>query len=285
MARIDAALFARLEQKLKLSRPRIYQLIEQKARATHLPSNLAAIALATERGINVSKYATTDDLAAIRQAAIQTVPPPVVLPTNVSRVVRTTRKQTVSNKSPKAEPRRGNTVFVVHGRNLKLRDAMFAFLRALSLKPLEWNQIIKLTAEPSPYVGTILERAFHDAAAIVVLLTPDDEARLSKPLHGDREPSVEKTLMGQARPNVLFEAGMAFGRDANSTVLVQIGDVKPFSDVAGRHIVRMSNNATSRQELVTRLANAGCNVDTTGTDWLSAGDFDFRARVGKRRKK
>jgi hypothetical protein len=145
---------------------------------------------------------------------------------------------------------------------------------------------VKLTAEPTPYVGTILERAFHDAAAIVVLLTPDDEARLTKSLHGDRESSLEKTLMGQARPNVLFEAGMAFGRDPISTVLVQIGEVKPFSDVAARQIVRMSNQATNRQELVTRLANAGFNVDTSGTDWLSAGDFEFeKRRVVKRRKK
>jgi len=37
----------------------------------------------------------------------------------------------------------------------------------------------------------------------------------------------------------------------------------------------MTNDAAKRQELVTKLANAGCNVDPSGTDWLTAGDFDL----------
>ncbi|MEI2722671.1 MAG: hypothetical protein V9H26_03745 [Verrucomicrobiota bacterium] len=42
------------------------------------------------------------------------------------------------------------------------------------------EQAIKMTGQPSPYVGTILETAFREAAAIVVLFTPDDEARLRR---------------------------------------------------------------------------------------------------------
>jgi predicted nucleotide-binding protein len=118
-----------------------------------------------------------------------------------------------------------------------------------------------------------LEAAFREAAAVVVLLTPDDEARLRSTFRKSGDPQFERELTGQARPNVLFEAGMAFGKDPNSTVLVQIGDVRPFSDVAGRHVVHLTNHATSRQEFVTKLANAGCNVDTSGADWLSVGKF------------
>lgn len=130
-----------------------------------------------------------------------------------------------------------------------------------------------MTGEPTPYVGTILETAFREAAAVVVLLTPDDEARLLKRFRRPRDPKWESRLTGQARPNVLFEAGMAFGRNPQNTVLVQIGAVKEFSDVAGRHIVRLANDPSSRQGLATRLANAGCNVDTSGSDWLKAGNF------------
>lgn len=118
-----------------------------------------------------------------------------------------------------------------------------------------------------------MDTAFREAAAVVVLLTPEDEARLKEKYRKQRDPVYERRLTGQARPNVLFEAGMAFGRNPQNTVLVQLGEVRPFSDVAGRHIVHLSNNPTSRQELATKLANAGCNVDTSGTDWLSAGDF------------
>jgi predicted nucleotide-binding protein len=164
-------------------------------------------------------------------------------------------------------------VFVVHGRNEGVRNSMFQFLRALGLQPIEWNQAVKMTREPTPYVGTILETAFREAAAVVVLLTPDDEARLRKKYRKPREPKEEWHLTGQARPNVLFEAGMAFGRNPQNTVLVQVGPVKDFSDVAGRHIIRLGNDPSSRQGLATRLANAGCNVDTTGSDWLGAGDF------------
>lgn len=66
---------------------------------------------------------------------------------------------------------------------------------------------------------------------------------------------------------------MALGRDAKRTVLVEIGDVRPFSDVAGRHAIRLTNDSAKRQALATRLKTAGCDVDLRGTDWHSTGDF------------
>ncbi|HZA55702.1 MAG TPA: TIR domain-containing protein [Candidatus Udaeobacter sp.] len=95
-------------------------------------------------------------------------------------------------KIKKPSRKRGTTVFVVHGRDLEARDAMFTFLRAIGLKPLEWSQAIRLTRQASPYVGTILEKAFEQAAAIVVLLTPDDEARLKRKFQKPKEPDHEK---------------------------------------------------------------------------------------------
>jgi predicted nucleotide-binding protein len=165
-------------------------------------------------------------------------------------------------------------VFVVHGRNVKARDELYRFLRALSLQPIEWNQAIAMTGEPSPYVGTILDTAFREAAAIVVLFTPDDEAKLRRKYQKSHEPHHETRLTPQARPNVLFEAGMAFGKNPNRTVLVQLGDnMRPFSDIGGRHVVHLSNRPQSRRELATKLRNAGCAVNEDGTDWLSEGDF------------
>jgi predicted nucleotide-binding protein len=84
----------------------------------------------------------------------------------------------------------------------------------------------------------------------------------------------EKKLMGQARPNVLFEAGMAFGTHPSQTVLVEIGKCRPFSDTLGRLVVRMNDTAAKRKELADRLAAAGCVVDTTSSNaWMEAGDF------------
>jgi predicted nucleotide-binding protein len=176
-------------------------------------------------------------------------------------------------------------VFVVHGRNEKLRHSVFSFLRAVGLKPIEWRKARSLTKKPNPYVGEILEAAFHHATAIVVVLSPDDEARLAPQFLKPSDPAYEKTLTPQARPNVLFEAGMALGKNMDSTVIVQVGDTRPFSDVAGRHILRLDNSVASRQEFVQRLADAGCNVDALGDDWHTEGDFEVTAPPTKRHRR
>jgi predicted nucleotide-binding protein len=276
MARINQQLLERIQTKLGLSRSRVYGLIDAKVRSAHLPRHLAAIAVAAERGVSISKFATADELSAIRQSAITAAPDPVVLHTVAAPSRRTSRADTKLKRPAKTQQRRGTTVFVVHGRDLAARDAIFAFLRSVGLRPLEWTQALGLTKKGSPYVGEVLDAAFREAAAIIVLLTPDDDARLRAAFLTTRDSKHERELTGQARANVLFEAGMAFGRNPNSTVLVQLGDIRPFSDVGGRHVLYLSDSPTSRQEFVTKLANAGCNVDTSGTDWLSAGDFQPR---------
>lgn len=173
-----------------------------------------------------------------------------------------------------------DSVFVVHGRNTAARDAVFTFLRAIGLKPIEWDQAVARTGSGSPYVGEVLDLAFREGQAVVVLLTPDDVAYLrTEYAHGDDDP--EATPRGQARPNVLFEAGMAFGRDPKRTILIEMGDVRPFSDVGGRHVIRMSNAPETRRSIASRLETAGCSVDLSGTDWLSAGDLTPPSRPGK----
>lgn len=163
-------------------------------------------------------------------------------------------------------------VFVVHGRNESLRKSMFEFLRALDLSPIEWSHAVELTGHGSPYIGDVLDAAFEHAQAVVVLITPDEVAYL-QPRYGHGTGDPETQPAAQARPNVLFEAGMALGRDAARTVIVEIGEVRPFSDIAGRHTVRLSGSAASRQALAKRLETAGCVVHTMGTDWLTTGDF------------
>ncbi|WP_206496143.1 TIR domain-containing protein [Mycobacteroides abscessus] len=163
-------------------------------------------------------------------------------------------------------------VFVVHGRNMAARNAMFGFLRTIGLEPIEWSTAIAATGSASPYIGQALDSAFAMAQAVVVLLTPDDIAYL-RPEYANGDDDPERTPTPQARPNVLFEAGMALGLHPDRTVLVELGAVRPFSDVAGRHAVRLDNSSTKRNDLAQRLKSSGCDVDTSGTDWLSLGDF------------
>jgi predicted nucleotide-binding protein len=172
-----------------------------------------------------------------------------------------------------------STVFVVHGRNEPLRRSVFAFLRALSLQPLEWSEAVKLTGAGAPYIGQILDRAFTVAQAVVVVLSPDDIAMLQPYLASDSDPPHEREPTGQPRPNVLFEAGMALGRNPDRTILVEIVSSRPFSDIAGRHVVRLDNSPERRHALLDRLRTAGCAVSTSGTDWLGEGDFTVGVQV------
>jgi predicted nucleotide-binding protein len=164
------------------------------------------------------------------------------------------------------------SVFVIHGRQTS--SEFHHFIRAIGLRPLEWSQARKLTRKPTPFTWEIVDTALKNAGAIVALLTPDDEARLRKHLWSPNEKAAEKKLLNQPRQNVLFEAGVAYGRDPQRTVLVRVGSHRPMSDLDGHHIIELNNSAESRQTVADALSTAGCPVDRTGTDWLRAGKFD-----------
>jgi predicted nucleotide-binding protein len=166
-----------------------------------------------------------------------------------------------------------SSVFVVHGRDEDVRRALYDFLRAIGLKPIEWSEAVNLAGKPSPLVGEILEVAMQYAQAIIVLFTGDDQAKLRDEFLLGNDPVYERETTPQSRPNVIFEAGLALGKFPDRTILVQIGNLRPFSDIAGRHFIRLRNSSKSRQELAQRLKLAGCEVDLSGTDWHDAGSF------------
>ncbi len=108
-----------------------------------------------------------------------------------------------------------------------------------------------------------------------MLLSPDDEVRLSPELWKDKEDENEKEIRLQARPNVLFEAGMAFGRRPDKVILVELGQLRPVSDIFGRHTIRMDDSEDKKKDLVSRLQTVGCEVKTDGKEWLEAGSFEI----------
>ena len=111
------------------------------------------------------------------------------------------------------------------------------------------------------------------ADAAVVLLTPDDIVALRPDLVGDSDGADERERRGQARPNVYYEAGIADALGRERTVIVEVGGPKAFSDAAGRLTVRYDGSAAMRHTFAGRLRLAGLAVDTTGSNWLSAGDI------------
>lgn len=174
--------------------------------------------------------------------------------------------EATSSATSPADPK---TVMVVYGRDEEARRAMFDFLRALKLSPQEWGSLVVATGSGAPYIGEVLDRAFEIAKAVVVLFTPDDEAYLRTHLRGAKEPDHETAPTPQARPNVLFEAGMALGVHPDRTILVELGTLRPFSDIYGRHAVRLDGTQKPLREIARRLKAIGCDVDESGDDWAS----------------
>lgn len=148
---------------------------------------------------------------------------------------------------------------------------MFAFLRSIGLEPIEWSRAIAMTEKGSPYIWEVLNVAFNQAQAVVVLQTPDDVAHLHESLTYPGDPDTNPQM--QPRPNVLFEAGMALARDEDRTIIVELGQIRSFSDIHGRHVVRLNNSVEKRQDLATRLRTAGCAVKLDGTDWHQEGEL------------
>ncbi|WP_157520859.1 CATRA conflict system CASPASE/TPR repeat-associated protein [Herbidospora daliensis] len=172
----------------------------------------------------------------------------------------------------------GRDVFVVHGRDLQARDAVFTLLRALDLRPLEWETLVARTGgHPWPYIGDVLLETMPHVQAIVVLMTPDDLVHLHPDFGPERQVS-------QARPNVLIELGMAFALRPKNLVVLTFGAMRPISDIDGRNFVTVADDVLFRTRLAHRLKLAGCPVDLSGGDWLTAGDFggqeSYRRGVG-----
>lgn len=211
----------------------------------------------------------------------QTLMRPVEGQANTGKDTATdTGRQTDEAKPSSAAATDPATVAVVYGRNEKAREAMFDFLRALGLKPLEFAKAISLAGEGSPYVANILDALFRNAQAVIVLLTGDEEVRLREQFRDLARPEDAEADF-QSRPNVLFEAGLSMGSRPKQTIFVQIGEHRKFSDMGGRHVLHFCGKPEDRNSLASRLESAGCIVDKGGTDWLKRGDFEAAALAAR----
>ncbi|MEG3627279.1 nucleotide-binding protein [Streptomyces poriticola] len=173
----------------------------------------------------------------------------------------------------RADHARSRSVFVVHGRDEEVRTAMFGLLRRLDLRPLEWERLVRATGGTAPFLGEVIEKALSQAQAALVLLTPDDVSKLHPHLLGDSEPPYETRLTGQPRQNVLIELGMALMAYPERTIIVQVGQVRPAADLAGRNVIHFDGSETAVSKIVERLKGAECDLDDTRPDWRDISYF------------
>ncbi|WLB58843.1 TIR domain-containing protein [Bradyrhizobium japonicum] len=171
MARVDDRLLTALENKLGLSRSQVNRRIAEVSAANHLPRNLAAISLAADNRLPISRFATPEELAELRGSAPRQVPtasPAVISKPAGKKLVKTKVKAT-----------KDNSMFVVHGRDAKLNQDMYLFLSSIGIVPMEWDHAIKAAkGGANPIVGDVISQAMERVQGVMVLFSPDEEAKV-----------------------------------------------------------------------------------------------------------
>ena len=165
-------------------------------------------------------------------------------------------------------------VFLVHGRDADAVAAMKALLRAFDLRIVEWEEAAAATGTATPYTGDVVRKGMDLADAIVVLMTPDDIGCVQQRFREPRDAQDEINPTGQARMNVVFEAGMAMALNRERTVLVEVGTVRAMSDTAGLNVVRINDSLPARRRFAGRLRTAGLSLHDDNDDWPTAGRFE-----------
>ncbi|WP_299960518.1 TIR domain-containing protein [uncultured Modestobacter sp.] len=167
------------------------------------------------------------------------------------------------------------SIFLVHGRDHDARNALIELLRSFDLRVVTWREATsKAAGGGTPYTGDIVRAGLEMANAVVVLLTPDDVGYVRPAFREERDGADELQPTGQARLNVIFEAGMAMALGRERVVIVEVGVTRGLSDTAGIHTIRLRDDPESRKDFAARLRNAGLTVDTDGESWRTAGSFD-----------
>lgn len=153
-------------------------------------------------------------------------------------------------------------IFIVHGRNTAAKEELVKFLRHLDAKPISWPDAAAATGKTRPYTLDIIEAGMNMAQAIVVLFSPDDEARLKSHFHQPGDGPQERKPTGQARQNVTLEAGMAMALAPERTIFVRVGETRDISDILGINWIDLDDNWESRKRLHDALQIAKVKIES-----------------------
>ena len=185
-----------------------------------------------------------------------------------SDIVILENKKKKGGKSMEPDKR---SVFLVYGRNEKVNEGMRNLIYNMGLNVIEFDDAVIHTGKSSPTIFEVLEVAFLKAQAIIVLCTGDENVYLKKELAKNGQ---EEQNRMQPRPNVIFEAGMAWQRDRDRTIIIFDDTVEMFSDLQGVHYLKIPKMAGQKKQLFERLINAGCDLDKGKTTYLDQDFFD-----------
>ncbi|AMD01601.1 TIR domain-containing protein [Halomonas chromatireducens] len=139
-------------------------------------------------------------------------------------------------------------VFIVHGRDQALKEAVARFVAKIGLNPI-------ILHEQTNEGRTLIEKFEANASAdfAIALFTPDDVGGLK---------SDTPSLSNRARQNVLFEFGYFLGRlgRRHACALVQ-GEIELPSDYSGVVFIPVDSAGHWKFELLRELKAAGFSID------------------------
>jgi predicted nucleotide-binding protein len=141
-----------------------------------------------------------------------------------------------------------NKVFIVHGRNQGIKEAVARFIEKLGLEAIILHE--------KPSKGRTIIEKFSDYSGVhfaIVLLTADDIGK-------EKDSSEESKL--RARQNVIFELGYFIGKLSRSRVcaLYEEGVEIP-SDYQGVIFIPIDSHERWKYDIVKELLAAGFDVD------------------------
>ena len=146
-------------------------------------------------------------------------------------------------------PKNAKRVFIVHGHNDAVKDAVARVVEKIGLEP------IVLHEQPNKGL-TIIEKflAFSDVGFAVVLLTPDDV--------GGKKDSPQHSLKPRARQNVIFELGFFLGRLGRERVVaLHDPSVEMLSNYSGVLFIPSDDRGAWRMHLAKEMKEAGLPAD------------------------
>jgi predicted nucleotide-binding protein len=155
----------------------------------------------------------------------------------------------VRSEQPFMEP-----VFLVHGRDPWMKNAVTRVLEKMNLKPIKLD---KVNSEGRTIIEKLLDTT-DDIRAVIVLLSPDDRGALKD--------EIEAAIRPRARQNVIYELGFVtgkFGRKDRRCVIIICKRGKTLeipSDIAGVELIHYTNNRKWPEELASELRGCGYAV-------------------------
>lgn len=171
---------------------------------------------------------------------------------------------------PKRDPQK---VFLVHGRDTRPYVVLEQFLAFIDLKVITWSEASSLTGKAQPTTYEVVRAGIDAAAATIVIWSPDDLANLKPELGSDDD----SKPAGQARQNVILEAGIAYGTAPDRTIFVVSEAVRMPSDIVGFNWVKLAGDWDSRKTLISRLKLAGAAAQPRDENLMTrlAGPFSI----------